>query len=439
MKNFKLVTIFISVCLVATGYADGIIRDSEIEEAIELTLAPLKKASGMEDLKIHIIDDPSANAFTPGGSEIYVSSGLIIDFPDPDVLRGVIAHEIGHIKGKHIVRRQGIIDSYSKAAISSTILGIATAMSGHAEPGIAIAMGGYHFSERSIVAYSRGFESSADQTAMLLLEKSGHSTIGLINFFEKMKINSKESLFNEYDQSHPLSKNRLLILQSFNKRSKFPSSQNSAELKYKFARSSSKLMAYLVTPADLCECKCNDHTDEINHYIKAIKCFRVGNFDDALHHVQKLLMLHPKDPFYHELKGQILFEAGKKMALEQYDTAVALRPNDPLIRLGRAIVGITQCQDDPMKMNYSYKDLLFVIQKEPDNLLARFYLAMIYEKQGLKGKSYLNSAIISYKTGKTKMAKALAKESMKELKEKSPEWYSAYDIFTNIKEEDEKR
>ena len=147
-------------------------------------------------------------------------------------------------------------------------------------------------------------------------------------------------------------------------------------------------------------------------------------------------MLHPNDPFYHELKGQILFEAGKTMALAQYDTAVALRPNDPLIRLGRGIVGTTQFQNDPIKVNDYYKDLLFVIQKEPDNLLARFYLAMIYEKKGLQGKSYLNSAIIAYKTGKIQIAKTLAGQAMKELKEKSPEWYAAYDIFTKIHEED---
>lgn len=436
MRYFKLIIFLFVACSSLPAYS-GIIRDSEIEEAIELTLEPIKKAAGIKNLKIYIIDDPSINAFTAGGDEIYIASGLIIDFPDPDVLRGVVAHEIGHIQGQHVIRRQEVIDSYTKAAMSSAAIGIATAMSGQTGPGIAIAMSGTHFAERSVTAYSRAFESSADQTALRLLEKSGHSTIGLINFFEKMKLNSNDSFFNQYDKTHPLSQDRLLILQSFNKRSKFAKSQNSAELKYKFARSATKLMAYTIEPAKLGDCKYDEHVDELTHYIKAIKCFRVGKFDDALNHIQRLLMLHPKDPFYHELKGQILFEAGKKMALDEYDAADQLRPNDVLIKLGRAIIGVTQFKDDPFKINYYYKDLLFVTEKEPDNLLARFYLAIVYEKKGLKGKSYLNSAIISYKTGKGKNAKILAAEAMKELKEKSPEWYMAYDIFEATKESED--
>lgn len=433
MHYLKLIIFLIAVCSHLQAQA-SIIRDSEIEEAIELTIKPLKKAAGIKNLKIYIIDDSSINAFTAGSDEIYITSGLLIDFPDPDVLRGVVAHEIGHIQGQHIIRSQEITDSYSKAAISSAAIGIATAMSGQTAPGMAIVFSGSHFAERSIKAYSRVFESSADQTALRLLEKSGHSAIGLINFFEKMKIHHKDSLVNKYDQTHPLSHDRLLILQSFYKKSKFAKSQNSQELKYQFARSSSKLMAYTVKPKKLGDCKYDEHVDELTHYIKAIRCFRVGRFDDALNHIQRLLMLHPNDPFYHELKGQILFEAGKKMALEEYDIAVTLRPNDTLIKLGRAIVGVTQFQNDPCKIHHYLKDLLFITEEEPDNLLARYYLAIIYDKKGLKGESLLNSAIISYKTGKRKNAKMLAEKAMRELKQKSPEWYRAYDIFEASKE-----
>ena len=57
-----------------------------------------------------------------------------------------------------------------------------------------------------------------------------------------------------------------------------------------------------------------------------------------------------------------------------------------LIRLGKAIVGITAHMDDPRYINRYYKDLLFVLDKEPDNLLALHYLAIYYEQSGLIGK-----------------------------------------------------
>ena len=56
--------------------------------------------------------------------------------------------------------------------------------SGGAE-GLLVAMGGTPYAERSIYAYSRSFESRADQTALKLLEKSSHGTVVLIYLFEK--------------------------------------------------------------------------------------------------------------------------------------------------------------------------------------------------------------------------------------------------------------
>ena len=168
--HFFFIIIFLSAHLAKAN----IVRDSEIEETVNLLVQPLPEASGLKDLKIYIIDDPIANAFTSGGNEVFITSGLIINYPDPDVLRGVVAHEIGHILGHHLARRDEVVDNYKKAAIGTTALGLATAISGGAAEGIAIAMGGMHFSERSIYAYSREFESSADQTAMRLLEKSSH-------------------------------------------------------------------------------------------------------------------------------------------------------------------------------------------------------------------------------------------------------------------------
>ena len=419
--------LFITIFFLSLSSANAdIIRDSEIEEAIELIVAPLRKAAGLKDLEIYIIDDPTPNAFTAGGNRIFVNSGLIINNPDPDILRGVIAHEMGHILGQHVIRRQEVIENYQKAALGATALGLATAISGGAAEGLAIAMGGSHIAERSIYAYSRTFESSADQIALKILEKSSHSAIGLIDFFKKMRMFSKSGMVNPYDQTHPSSNDRLLILNSFNKRSKFKTSQNHDDIIYKYTRSSAKLAAFTLDIDKILDCSYEENADEVTHYMKAIKCFRIGNFDDALNHTNHLIMKRPHDPYYHELKAQIYFESGKKAALSEYIIADNEKPNDVLIRLGKAIVGITTHIDDQRYITRFYKDLLFVIKQEPDNLLARHYLAIYYEKKGLIGKSHLNTAIHS---GRIDDARKMAASAIKLLKNKSPDWYKAGDIL----------
>ena len=397
------VTIFLILFSFNNSYAN-IIRDSEIEETINLVIAPLKTVSGIQDLKIFVINDETPNAFTLGGTIVFIHSGLITKFPDPDVLRGVVAHELGHILGQHISRRQETIDNYTLVAMGTAAIGLATAI-GTGSPGVAIMLAGNHVAERSVQAYSRTFESSADQMALKLLEKSHHSSIGMVKFY-----------------SHQISN-------SYNKKSKFSTSQNTKELIYKFHRTSVKLAAYTTALNKLPECDYKENVDEFTHYMKAIAYFRVSNFDDALNHVNRLVMKLPKDPYYHELKAQILFEAGKNSALTEYNIACEIKSNDPLMLLGRAIVGINTYTNEPLKLTEFYKDLLFVIEKEPDNLLALYYMALYYEKKGLKAKSYLNSAIIAHKSGNRKNARTLAAEALKELDEKSPDWYKANDII----------
>jgi len=428
MRLFLLLIVLTLACV--RNVNANVILDSEIAEAVDLVIAPLREASGIKDLKIYIIDDPSPNAFTSGGHEIFINSGLIIDYPDPDVLRGVVAHEIGHLLGHHVTRRQEVVDNYQKAAIGATALGLATAISGGAAEGMAIAMGGVHFAERSIYAYSRSFESSADQMALKLLEKSSHSAIGLIKFFEKMQMFANNGSVNPYEQTHPMSNDRLLILRGFNKRSKFKTSQNKDDIIYKYTRSSAKLAAFTLALDQIQDCSYAKNSDELTHYIKAIQCFRIGNFDDSLNHINHLVMLHPDDPYYHELKAQIYFEAGKSAALSEYIMAVELRPNDVLIRLGKAIVGIaTSNSTNPRAITKFYKDLLFVIERDPDNLLALYYLAIYYERTGATGKSYLNTALIALKAGRSTDARTMAAAAMRALPQNSPDWYKAGDIL----------
>ena len=79
-------------------------------------------------------------------------------------------------------------------------------------------------------------------------------------------------------------------------RNLFRISQNHADVIYKYSRSSAKLAAFTLDIDKISDCAYEENSDELTHYLKAIKCFRVGDFDDALKHINHLIIQHPDDP-----------------------------------------------------------------------------------------------------------------------------------------------
>jgi predicted Zn-dependent protease len=250
-----------------------------------------------------------------------------------------------------------------------------------------------------------------------------------MEFFEYMNRYHSNPMANKYDQTHPLSQERLTAIRNFYNKSKFQHTKHDDELEYRWNRAVAKLKAFTVEPSKILDLITRSSSEEITFYIKAINYFRNSDINTAIKYVDKLIILKPQDPFYHELKGQILFEYGKKEALDSYQVATRLRSDDLLIRLGKAIVGISVYSDDVSKMREFYKDLKFVYDKEPNNITVLYYLTVFYEKADRKAESLLYSAILAYKTGNFDRAKGLAKEAIKGLKKGSPEWHRASDII----------
>src|SRR3546814_1065462 len=75
-------------------------------------------------------------------------------------------------------------------------------------------------------------------------------------------------------------------------------------------------------------------------YARAIAYYRSADLKRAVPAIDALIAENPKDPWFHELRGQMLFENGRAAeALPSYQQAVDLRPDAPLLRqIGRAHV-----------------------------------------------------------------------------------------------------
>ncbi|MDF2965942.1 MAG: family peptidase [Rickettsiaceae bacterium] len=428
---FKIVLL---ILLQVNVYAQDIIRDSEIENTVRQVADPVIRAAGFKpnDIDIYIINDDSINAFTPGSKEIYLHSGLIKNFEQPDILRGVIAHELGHIVGGHRPAQAQKAQEYSLAAMSA--IGLGLAMSGALKdfaPGFAIALGGVHYAERSILYYSRIDESLADKSALRFLEASGHTSKGLIELMEKLYAENRSisKYVNPYDLTHPLSEARLSSIKRFYQNSKHKNSCNGETLLKSYKRARIKLKAFTDDPAYLVKLYANKD-DELAKYLKAIVYFRKSNKPQALSNINQLLEAHPNDPYYNELKGQILFEFGNAEALQYYDNALNKLPNDTLLKLSNAIVRLNIYKASSPELKAVETNLKQVLFKEKNNLTALYYLSMYYDKIGKKSKSLLEMATFFKKKGEIKQAKAYAKQAINGFKLQSPEWYRAHDIVS---------
>src|SRR3990170_7838128 len=124
--------------------AQSILRDAETEALLQDMVDPLTEAAGLPKgaVDVVLVNDSSINAFVAGGQRIYVHSGLINAADSANEVQGVLAHELGHIAGGHII---GIYDAYGKAAkisLLTTLLGIAAAVAGAGEAAMgAMALG----------------------------------------------------------------------------------------------------------------------------------------------------------------------------------------------------------------------------------------------------------------------------------------------------------
>ncbi|HQR89464.1 MAG TPA: M48 family metalloprotease, partial [Caulobacter sp.] len=84
----------------------SLIRDTEIEEILHRDADPLFEAAGLDSktVRILLVGDKSLNAFATQGLMMGLNTGLILQTETPNQLKGVIAHEAGHLAGGHPIR-----------------------------------------------------------------------------------------------------------------------------------------------------------------------------------------------------------------------------------------------------------------------------------------------------------------------------------------------
>jgi predicted Zn-dependent protease len=391
--------------------AETYIRDTEIEVDIQAMMAPIWKVAGLDPhaLHVYLVQDKQINSFVAGGQNEFINTGLIMRAKTPNQLIGVLAHETGHIAGGHLTRFQDAVRNASIEGIIAMVAGAAATLAGKGSGGGAAMLPAEGVAERAFLQFSVVQEASADQAALNFLDRSGQSARGLLEFFQILQ--GEELLSgtrqDPYLRSHPLTSQRIEYVRHHVERSRFsdvPDSEVNIDL---LKRIKAKLDAFISPPSSTLSAYPEKDQSVIARYARAIAYYRIPQLDKALPIIDGLIRDFPKDPYFRELKGQMLFENGRiSDAIPPYEEAVRLAPGAPLLRISLAQVFVEA--NDPAMIKRAIAYLNEALRTEDKETGAWHMLATAYGRDNQLGMAALALAEEGLSAGKKKVAQQQA-------------------------------
>ena len=422
--------------------AQSILRDAETEALFRDMSRPLVEAAGLrpENVDFVLIHDRSINAFVAGGQVVYLHSGLIAAADSANEVQGVIAHELGHITGGHVIRFQEGVKLATGIMLLSLVLGAAAMAAGAGEAGAGILAAGQQAALGKFLAFTRTQESSADQAGASFLVKSGISGKGSMAFFKKLQ--NQEFRYaipqeDSYARTHPLNGERLAALEQVYKSAASWDAPGDPAIEARFQRVKAKLMGYVDDPKRTLVMFPESNKTVPARYARAYAWHKSAHPQKAMEEVEALLATAPNDPYYLELKGQVLLESGKPAeALESLRGAVAEAPNEPLIAalLGHALIS-TEEQEN---FEEAKRVLRAAISRDNDNPFAWYQLGIVYDREGDHGRAALATAERYNLEGQARLALANAEQAMRSIPTGTSDWLRAQDIAMVSRTEVEK-
>jgi predicted Zn-dependent protease len=418
--------------VVQPAAAQSMLRDAETEALFRDMSRPLIEAAGLrpENVQVVLVGDKSINAFVAGGQIVYIHSGLITAADNANEVQGVIAHELGHITGGHVISSGEGARAATGVMLLSLLLGAAAMAMGGGEAGAGIMAAGQHAALHKFLAFNRVQESAADQAGASYLTKAGISGKGSLSFFKKLQ-NQEFRLAipqdDPYSRTHPLTGDRMALLENLYKADPAWDKPTDPALEDRFQRVKAKLFGYVEDPKrTLIKFPESDKSIPAR-YARAYAWHKSAYPERANEEVDALLRINPKDPYFLELKGQILLESGKPdEALAPLRQAVELAPDQPLIAalFGHALIST----EDRDNFEEAKQVLRSAIGRDNSNPFAWYQLGIIYDREGNAAGAALATAERHSLQGNAAAAMASAQAAMAGMKPGTRECLRAQDI-----------
>jgi predicted Zn-dependent protease len=414
----------------------SLIRDAETEALISDYTTPIFRAAGVSsnNIKVHLVNDTSFNAFVVDGRNMFINTGAILLSETPNQLIGVISHETGHITGGHITGLRQQIAKMQTAALmlqalslGAVIGGAASGSSDAAQAGTAMMFGGQQVLMRSILSYRRAQESAADQAGVDYLNKSHQSPAGMLKTFRFFADQSLGSLkMDPYIQTHPVPVERIAQLQEIAQRSPYLDAKDGPQLQLRHDLVKAKIVAYTYKNNPQRIMRQYSDNGLPARYARAIIKFYTGGYQAAAPALDELIAAQPQNPWFYELKGTFLMESGNaKDAVAPFRKAVSLSPKSGFMRIELAQAILESGAGGGEEALQLLRPALI---DEDQSWLGYRLQSQAYAKLKRYPEAELASALASFHKGDIKNAKMLAERAKSGLPEGTPGWVKADDI-----------
>jgi len=422
--------------------AQSVLRDAETEAFLRDMARPLYEAAGLrpENVQIVLLHSKEVNAFVAGGQIVYIYSGTMTAASNANEIQGIVAHEIGHITGGHVIRLNEGARTATGITILSILLGVAAMAAGAGEAGMGVMAAGQQAALGKFLAFSRTQESATDQAGAKFLSRAGITGKGSIAFFKKLQ-NTEFRLAisqdNGYARTHPLNGERIAALEFLYRNDAAWDTPPDPALEARFQRVKAKLAGFVDDPKQTFVKYPESDASVPGRYARAYAWHKSAYPDRANREIDGLLLAAPHDPYFLELKGQILLESGKpKEALASLREAVARAPGQPLISalLGHALIAT----EDGGNYREAKDVLRAAVGRDNTNPFAWYQLGVVYGHEGDEPRAALATAERYNLEGAPKLALAHAEQAMKGIPTGSPDWIRAQDIAMVSRTEVEK-
>jgi len=447
LARLFMMAVLLALATVRPAFAQGdsgpsVLRDTETELMFKEMARPLIVAGGLDPNSVNVVllNDPEINAFVARGQIVYVQSGLLEATDNVNQLQGVVAHELGHVIAGDAIRAESGAKEATAISVLSLVLGALAIAAGAGDAGIGVMQAGQRAALGEMLAFTRVQESTADATGSRLLSKAGISGKGMLDFFGKLQnleyrlaIYSKDS----FDRDHPLSSERIEALSQSLRTDPAWNKPTDPALEARFQRVKAKLLGYIDPKQATLKYPESDQSVPA-HYARAYAYHLGGYPEKSIAEADALLATNPHDPFFLELKGQILLEGGKpKEAIPVLREAVRQSGEAPMIAamLGHALVAT----EDPKNFAEAKQILKVAVNKDNEDPFAWYQLGIIYDHEGDVARASLATAERSNLTGDPKLALASAQTAMNGIPPGSPDWLRAQDIAMVSKAELQKK
>ena len=414
--------LFITLCFISSLFLSSVVEAQTLrlisDEETELFLADiLRPIYQTENIpfnrdKVFIVQDPSLNAFVGDGNNMFVHTGTLVSADNYNQLEGVLAHEAGHIQGGHILRLKIKSKQLQNVSMVSLIAaGIAGAVSGRADVGMAVVLGSQTSALHNITRYQMQEERSADEAALSILTKLKKSPEGLLGFMKKIQQQNMLSGIEEtpYFRTHPITSERMAFLTEAAKKSPFSPNQ---ALSHRFEMIKAKLIAFLYKPEAAKQLYPANNNSMPAVYAHAILNLREFKIEAAIRDINALIEKEPNNPFFWELKGQIYFESGQiHNARLAYQKAHDLLPNSAAFQLNLAQAML---EDSPSPKEI--ETIISLLNKslvKSKNAYAWLMLAQAYGMQDNMAYANYASAEFSLFIGEVETAQKQVSEAQK--------------------------